>query len=72
MVSYDPKLLYEFADRLYRQANQIIATSTVVGALIGAAAGFFANREFDIYVLIGAVIGGAIGYSAGTARGRSL
>lgn len=72
MVSYDASLLYQFADRLYSRANQAIATSTVVGVLIGAAAGYFVNRAFDLYALLGALVAGAIGYSIGAERAFQL
>lgn len=72
MATYDAKVLYEFADRLYSRAAQVIATSTIIGALVGGGAGYFVNRELDLYVAIGAVLAGLIGYSVGTEKAFQL
>lgn len=35
MPSYEPQLIEEFADRLYKQASDVIASSVVAGVLVG-------------------------------------
>lgn len=68
MVSYDPEVLYEFANRLYRRANQIIAVAVVIGLLVGGVAGYAAEATVGTITIVGVVLGGAIGYVWGTQR----
>ncbi len=70
MVQYDPKVIYEFADRLHRKANTIIAKCTIVGALIGGIVGY-AVKGAGV-ALLGLVIFGAIGFYIGREKAFSL
>ena len=65
-TKYDPAVIEEFATRLYKKANSIIATYTVLGILLLGFGGFLTQQL--IFALIGAVIGGVIGYSMGRER----
>ena len=40
MAEYDPELIRKYADRLYRQANTLIAVFIICGAAIGVFLGF--------------------------------
>ncbi len=72
MVSYDAQVIYQFADRLYRQANQAIASSTIIGVLIGLAIGYYLQKSLSLYALVGAVVLGLIGFVLGTQRAFAL
>ena len=37
---YDPRFIVTFADRLYAQANRVIALVTLLGSIVGVAGGF--------------------------------
>lgn len=63
-MQYDPKVIVEFATRLYSRASSIIATYT--GILVGAGAGGAIGHGPG--ALIGAVVIGAIGYSVGSEK----
>ena len=39
-IEYNPEIIQEFAKRLYRQANGVIISYTIVGLLIGLLVGF--------------------------------
>lgn len=72
MVAYDAQIIYRFADKLYQQANQVIATSTIIGALIGLAGGYYLQKSLGLYAVLGAVVLGLIGYVIGTQRAFAL
>lgn len=70
MATYDSKVIYEFADILYRQAARIIAVFTAIGVLIGAVGGY--PLFGTVGLIIGAVIVGAIGYFIGQQKAFAL
>ena len=71
-VAYDPALIKEFAQRLYRQAGMVILTSTAVGTFLGAIAGAAGAGMAGLRGNVGtlALLGIAIGAMAGYLRGR--
>ncbi len=74
MVQYDPKIIYEFANRLYRQANTIIATYTIAFSLIGIVVVFITrdyirNSVIEIFLVIILV---AIGFYVGREKAFAL
>ena len=84
MVTYDSKLIYTFADRLYVQADRIVL-SYVVGwglvgfVLFGGAIALLTSASYDrvgmstfIAGAIGALLFGAAGYSQGQAKAFGL
>ena len=72
MTTYDPQVIFQFADRLYRQATQAIASSAIIGVVIGLAIGYYLQKSIGLYALIGAVVLGLIGYVLGTQRAFAL
>jgi len=48
MVAYDPHVIQQFADRLYRRASTIVITSTLGLALIGGVLGFWMGLLLDV------------------------
>jgi len=68
MINYDPQVIYQFADALYRQANQIIISYALLGGLVGLGAGYYVNKSLGLYAVLGAVIAGLIGYALGVQR----
>ena len=77
MIAYDSKLLYEFADQLYKEAVRLLWTAALGGLLVGAmlglalAVGVIAVRP-DLRegllsgptpVIVLAIVGGLMGYS---------
>ena len=79
MVEYDPKVIYRFADHLYRRANLIIAAYSVIATIAGGV-GFalLVASEFErpdqrgVWVLVGMLIGAAIGIKLGRDRASAL
>lgn len=66
--TYDSAIIKEFASRLYSQANSIIVTYTVVGAILGVAAGLGAGAtmgDANIVAFSGAIVLGGIGFAIG-------
>lgn len=77
MVTYDSKLIYTFADRLYQQAQRIVVSYTLAwglfGLLGGGAIGIAVadgRADSSAYVLgfLGGLVLGAIGYQQGQAK----
>jgi len=79
-INYDPKIIQEFARRLYKQAASIIVTATIVGAVFGAIIGGIIvnatslHRDMDptVGILIGAAFFGLFGFSVGRERAFKL
>lgn len=75
MTQYDPKVINEFADRLYAQANSIIMTHTSIGALAGCVAGYAAGHGSDsagVFALVLGAVGGGMGFSIGKQKAFTL
>lgn len=84
MTKYDSKILYEFADRLYDEANSIIWSYTTIGAIIGIVlgviTGFLVKNVPDentggvgfIVAIFASVILGVIGFYMGKEKAFSL
>ena len=77
--TYDPKIIEQFADKLYRKASSFVAGSIVIGASLGAAFGAVpltslgASWPIPSYLgfatlLLGGLVGGLIGYVIGDTR----
>ena len=80
-VTYDEKVIIEFAARLYRRASAITLQYVLVaggfGALVVFAGSSYAARSGESsslggLVVLVAVVGGALGYAFGTERGFAL
>ena len=74
MTKYDADIIYKFADRLYRQANFIIAAHTILGLLVGGIGGYYLGITLNIEALpiVGAVLAGLIGLAMGNGRAFML
>jgi hypothetical protein len=79
MPSYDPRVIEQFAENLYRKASSFVVGSVVVGAALGAAFGAVPLTSLgdswpvpSIFgfatLLIGGIFGGVIGYVIGDTR----
>lgn len=73
MVQYDPKVIQEFAERLYSRAKAIVVVAAVLGAIVGFPAGIWLSiamtRSPSIPAgFVGCVLGGLLGYVIGTQR----
>ncbi|HEX8379870.1 MAG TPA: hypothetical protein VF619_04895 [Allosphingosinicella sp.] len=66
MISYDPKVIQEFADSLYSRADGIIMTYSAIGALLGLLAGYMVGGSGG--GVLGVLLGLGIGYWMGTQR----
>ena len=69
MVQYDRAVIQEFAEKLYKKANSIIASYTIVGLLLGGVGGYFLGDSIGggmtttaIVAVVVALIGFAIGW----------
>ena len=82
MTDFDPTVIEQFADNLYRKASAVVGGCIVVGAMLGAAFGAVPltslgsnwpiSGSFGIAtMLVGGLIGTAIGYVIGDARAFS-
>ena len=79
LPAYDPKVIEQFAEKLYRKASAFVAGSVVIGASLGAAFGAVpltslgAAWPIPSYLgfatlLLGGLLGGLIGYVIGDTR----
>ena len=72
-TTYDPEVIQQHADRLYRQASALTGTYAFFGLVLGGAGGLVVGglAEADpaplgaFGAIVGAVIGGVIGHSKG-------
>jgi hypothetical protein len=72
-VQYDPKVIAQHAEALYRRAARIVFTYGFVGLLVGASAlGAAASRSSStgMFVMVGALVGALFGAAIG--RGRAF
>ncbi len=69
-TKYDPAVIQEFADKLYRLANLIILMWAFVGLAVGAGAGFFLGDQSTRTpgAVVGAIVLGILGYTIGNSR----
>ena len=78
-VAYDATIIQTFVERLYRKANNVIATHTVLGVGIGLSAGYIlagflgeVARGRMPYEALCVLLFGGIAYSAGRDRSFAL
>ncbi len=80
MIQYDSKLIYEFADRLYKQAAQVVfssaATGLILGLVIGGAGDFLTSGTrrigIGLFAVVGAAVGLVLGYVSGQQKAFAL
>jgi hypothetical protein len=74
MIRYDPSVIQEFAEKLYRKANSIIVVATLLGIFIGAGLGALGIglRTNSTVNLILVIAGGLIGFTVGRERAFTL
>ena len=77
MIQYDAKIIFEFADRLYKQAAYVVISYAVFGGLIGLIIGGVGGTVLPaIGGAVGAITGalalGVIGYSMGQQHAFAL
>ena len=70
MVNYVAAIIEKFAQRLYSQANSIVAVATLLAMVMGGIAGTAVGSrdQSSAYPIVGAVVVGALGYAIGQAR----
>jgi predicted lipid-binding transport protein (Tim44 family) len=79
LPSYDPRVIEQFADKLYRKASSFVAGSIVVGGALGALFGAVPLTSLGnswpipsafgfATLLIGALCGAVVGYVIGDIR----
>jgi hypothetical protein len=79
LPDYDPRVIEQFAENLYRKASAFVAGSVAIGAALGAAFGAVPLTSLGASwpvpsvfgfatLLIGGIFGGAIGYVIGDTR----
>jgi hypothetical protein len=77
--AYDPKVIEQFAEKLYRKASSFVAGSVVIGASLGAAFGAVPLTSLGeawpipsylgfATLMLGALLGAVIGYVIGDTR----
>lgn len=75
MIKYDASIIQQFADRLYKKANSIVANFTVIGILFGLGIGFGFDKAYglgNVGLVAGVVLGAVIGYAMGQERAFAL
>lgn len=83
MTAYDPKVIEEFASKLYARAESIVVSTTVLGGLLGLLVGLIAGfvlgaelRLDPMIVVVAVIVSVAgfavIGYMRGTERAFAL
>ena len=65
MVSYEPQLIQQFADKLYSQASRVMLAYAGAGALGGFGLGSIHNAMTGFVCL---ALGGLVGLSLGSSR----
>lgn len=70
-AKYDHEVIQVFANKLYAQANSIIASSTLAGTLLGGIAGYLLLQS-PVSAIIGAAFIGLFGFSIGKTRAFNL
>lgn len=79
LPSYDPRVIEQFADKLYRKASSFVAGSIVVGGALGALFGAVPLTSLGnswpipsafgfATLLVGALCGAVVGYVIGDTR----
>jgi len=79
LPNYEPRVIEQFAEKLYRKASAFVMGSVVIGAALGAAFGSVPLTSLGdawpvpsmfgfITLLIGGIFGAAIGYVIGDTR----
>ena len=79
LPAYDPKVIEQFAEKLYRKASAFVVGSVVIGAALGAAFGAVPVTSLGAAwpipshfgfatLLLGGLLGGLIGYVIGDTR----
>ena len=63
MTRYDPSIIIDYAENLYRQADMTLISTIAVGVLIGGGLGAIINRP--VGAIVGAVACGFLGYLIG-------
>jgi hypothetical protein len=77
--SYDPRVIEQFAEKLYRKASAFVAGSIVIGAALGSAFGAVPLTSLGeawpipsmfgfATLLLGGLLGGVVGYVIGDTR----
>jgi hypothetical protein len=79
LPSYDPRVIEQYAEKLYRKASAFVAGSVVIGAALGAAFGAIPLTSLGASwpipslfgfatLLVGGLVGGVIGFVIGDTR----
>ena len=68
-MRYDAKIIIQFAQSLYDQANSVLILFTIIGVVVGGGGGSVLSNEA---ALIGAIVLGVIGYIMGQSRAAQL
>ena len=72
MTNYDPVVIQEFAEKMYKRANSIIVSATLLGILLGVGLGAYFGRFIfgysQLLPVVGLIFGGIIGYVIGANR----
>jgi hypothetical protein len=79
LPAYDPRVIEQFAEKLYRKASAFVAGSVVIGASLGAAFGAVPLTSLGAAwpvpsylgfatLMLGGMLGGTIGYVIGDTR----
>lgn len=73
---YQPAVIYEYAHKLYIQAQSVITVSVFAGIIMLGSLGLYVdysvNEAPGMLGLIGAVIGGVVGYLRAAAKAAEL
>ena len=73
MINYDANMIYKFAEKLYKKANLVIASYTLLGLILGIVGGMFfgnANGGGETTIKVVAIIAALIGFEVG--RGKAF
>lgn len=76
MANYDPKIIEEFAGRLYQQADAMLYKYTLWGIALGIVPGILPyltrGMASNSLLIFGAIIGGFLGWQVGRAKSLEL
>lgn len=77
MAEYDPNIIHEFAQDMYKQSKSVTVAYFFIGLFIGllvmGTLGFLMTDSYDpIFISVGVIVGAFFGIGAGRARAFQL
>lgn len=69
MPAYDPSVIHDFAERMYRSAFNVLVFAVIAGVIGGFVGGYALGGGKAFWGVLGAILGCVVGYFVGLERG---